>query len=294
MFKLGQYAAFAGLNKTGVLFLIPVAICLLGNGSLSHCQAEIVSFDTNTFSHDGGLTSQTGFQDGQFTGTTSVLGGESLTISTTSIGTPSAFEPDHFTRIDAAFFEGFAIRLDSGSTRLNDRTTPGAPLTNYGRIDFEFSTAVQLDSFTLNDVDRGDINFYDIVAVEGFLTSDAGVLGTGFSPDYAFESITNLEEVVDFGLNAVRPRIETTGTLQLPESDVTFSFTEPINSFSIYYYNANFADSDNGGQTIGISGNQFEVSEFVAAVPEPGSVIVFCGSLFLLNLRRRRVSHFED
>ena len=39
--------------------------------------------------------------------------------------------------------------------------------------------------------------------------------------------------------------------------------------------------------------NQFEISEFVAAVPEPGSAIVICGSLFLLNLRRRRVNHFK-
>lgn len=240
--------------------------------------ADTVSFDTSVWDHGSG--SQTGWIDGELYGSTQLdNGNETLQIASNSLGT-AVPTVDHFTRIDESFFSGFAFQL-LPSTTINTTS-----FGNYGRFDFTFSFPVQLDSFTLTDVDRFNGLWNDIIVAEGFSTSVLGNPGTGFSPNYAFENPTNLESVTAFGLPAVRPQPSTGNVLNTPESHVTFNFSQAIQSFSIYYWNENGTDSGASTQTIGILGNEFAISQFTP-VPEPAARPSLFFLLAISALRKR-------
>jgi len=229
-------------------------------------RADTISFDSNAWDHNDGNGSSVSWTDGQFTGSTPI-GTDLLTITTNQIGT-TVNTADHFSRIDESFFSGFAFQLDPGTT-INTTS-----FDNYARYDFSFSFPVQLDAFTLTDVDRLDGAWYDVIAAEGFSTQAPGAVGSGFEANYSFEENTNLETFNQFGLLGARPTAASGNVLNTPENDVTFDFSEAIQSFSIYHWNLTAADSGAITQTIGIRGNEFEVAVFgsnPSAIPEPGS-----------------------
>jgi len=264
-------------NSTLRLFLNRICLLFILFAGPSVIDADIASFDASSWDHGNG--SQIGWNDGEFIGVTQLDdGNETLQIESNTFGT-AVPTGDHFSRIDASFFTGFAFQL------LPSTTVNTTSFGNYGRFDFTFSFPVQLDSFTLTDVDRFNGRWSDIIAAEGFSTQTPGGVGSGFSPNYAFESTTNLEEVSAFNLSAVRPQPSTSNVLNTPDSHVTFNFTEEIQSFSIYYWNENANDTRAGTQTIGIRGNEFEISQFVP-VPEPANGI-FAILLAITTVLRR-------
>jgi hypothetical protein len=239
--------------------------------------AGIVSYDTSDWDHGSG--SQQGWNDGELQGTTTVLG-RTLTVTSNRFGT-AQYTADHLSRIDETFFSGFAFQLQPASTDQN-----AGVLTNYARIDFSFSSDIHLDSYTLTDVDRANGQWYDVIAVEAFGTTTPGALGTGFTPDYTFENPSNLGTATLFGLNAAGPLSNTGNVQNTPENDVTFSFSESIRSFSIYYWNFNNTDNAAGTQTIGTRGNAFTVSS-----PEPSAATLLAvWALMTAPVRRRRVT----
>ncbi len=256
---------------TRTTLLVQAALLVLVNSAWGN----IVSFDTSDWDHGAG--SQLGWNDGELQGSTQILG-RTLTVTSNRFGS-AQYTADHLSRIDESFFSGFAFQLDPATT-LN-----GGSLTNYARFDFSFSGDINLDSYTLTDVDRQDGQWYDVIAVEAFSTTVPGGAGSGFSPDYSFETNTNLGQATLFGLDAVGP-LATTGNVQnTPENDVTFSFDQSIRSFSIYYWNFVAGDSGATTQTIGTRGNAFTVS-----APEPSSAILMCalGGFGLCSRSRRR------
>ncbi len=251
------------------------------SASRVECLGDTISFDSSVWDHNDGNGSSVSWTDGQFLGITPI-GTEQLTITSTQVGT-GTYTADHFRRIDETFFTGFAFQLDPGTT-VNTTS-----FDNYARYDFEFSFPVQLDSFTLTDVDRLDGAWYDVIAAEGFATQTPGTVGSGFAANYSFEPNTNMETFSQFGLLGARPTATSGNVLNTPENDVTFNFTQAIQSFSIYHWNDNATDSTATTQTIGIRGNEFEISVFGTAVPEPGSVSLLVAMTALAAIRRRRI-----
>jgi hypothetical protein len=239
---------------TAVTFLAVLAIASLNPDS---CHSDTISFDSSVWDHNDGNGPSVAWTDGQFQGVTPI-GDEQLILTSSSIGA-AAYTADHFSRIDATFFSGFAFQLDPDTT-VNTTT-----FDNYARYDFEFSFPVQLDSFTLTDVDRADGQWYDAIAAEGFDTQVPGAVGSGFAANYSFEPGTNMETFTQFGLLGARPTATSGNVQNTPENDATFNFTESIQSFSIYHWNLTADDSAAGSQTIGIRGNEFEISVFGTA-----------------------------
>lgn len=245
------------------------------------CQADTVSFDNSIWDHNDGNGPSVSWVDGQFVGVTPI-GTDQLNISTTAVGS-TAYTADHFRRIDETFFTGFAFQLDPSST-VNTTT-----FDNYARYDFSFSFPVQLNSFTLTDVDRLDGQWYDVIAAEGFSSTTPGAVGSGFSANYSLEPNTNIETFNEFGLFGARPTATSGNVLNTPENDITFSFTEAIQSFSIYHWNDNATDDAAATQTIGIRGNEFEIAVFGTAIPEPSSLSVLAILSTLASVHRRRL-----
>ena len=237
--------------------------------------AAVVSFDTSNWDHGSG--SQLGWNDGEFSGTTSILGAD-VTITTTNVGT-AVNAVNHFRRIDETFFSGFAIQMIPATNGVTN------PLTNYNRIDFTFTNPVILESITLTDVDRAGGQWYDLIATEAFTTTTPGALGTGISPNYTVGSnVFTVNPAPNFNSLDFALPFSNTGNVQNdPTNDVTISFTDPIDSFSIYYLN-NGGDNQAGTQTIGIRGNQFIVS----VVPEPFAGVLVSLALTAAAFRRRR------
>lgn len=151
------------------------------------CQAEIISLDTNAWNHGSGA--QTGWNNGELNGTTT-FGGGTVEITSRTIGTAQATS-NHMSRINESFFRGFAFQMDPGTT--SPGVNGGGP-TGYLRLDFEFSTQVNIDSFTLTDVDRANGQWWDTVIVEGF-ESGIGNPGSGTNANYSFNNPTNEEEI---------------------------------------------------------------------------------------------------
>ncbi len=264
-----------------LLSFVVIAVACLATPS----EAEMISFDTSDWDHNNGNGSQQGWVDGEFAGTTPI-GTDQLTIDTTAVGS-TVYTGDHFSRINAAFFTGFAFQLDPSST-VNTTS-----FDNYARYDFSFSFPVQLDSFTLTDVDRANGQWYDVIAAEGFSASAPGTPGSGFAANYTFENPTNMETFTEFGIFGARPQAATGNVTNTPPNDVTFNFTQAIQSFSIYHWNDNATDDAAFSQTIGIRGNEFQVSLFgSSAVPEPSGALVL-GLMSLGILRRRRSCETE-
>jgi hypothetical protein len=97
-----------------------------------------------------------------------------------------------------------------------------------------------------------------------------------------------METFTEFGLFGSRP-IATSGNVQnTPENDVTFNFTQAIQSFSIYHWNDNAIDDGAPTQTIGIRGNEFEIAVFGTAVPEPSGLVLVSLVATAASARRRR------
>ena len=218
-------AAIASMRSLAKAAIFVAMLATLSGFSQKECQADTVSFDSSVWDHNNGNGPSVSWVDGEFVGTTPI-GTDQLTISTTVTGT-AVETADHFSRIDASFFSGFAFQLDPSST-INTTT-----FDNYARYDFSFSFPVQLDSFTLTDVDRLNGLWYDVIAAEGFASQIPGAVGGGFSANYDFEPNTNLETFNQFGLLGARPTAASGNVLNTPENDVTFSFDEAIQSFSI-------------------------------------------------------------
>lgn len=263
------------INSIAILILLAMT-----SANQLECHADTVSFDSSVWDHSDGNGSSVSWTDGQFLGITPI-GTDQLTITSNEVGT-GIYTADHFRRIDENFFTGFAFQLDPGTT-VNTTS-----FDNYARYDFSFSFPVQLDSFTLTDVDRLNGAWYDVIAAEGFATETPGTVGNGFSANYTFEPNTNMETFTEFGLLGARPTATSGNVLNTPENDVTFNFSEAIQSFSIYHWNDNATDSTANTQTIGIRGNEFEISVFGTAVPEPGSVSLLVAITALAAIRRRR------
>lgn len=241
--------------------------------------ASVVSYDTSSWDHGSG--NQTGWNDGELSGTTTV-DGVSLTVSSSRFGT-AAYTADHLSRINETFFTGFAFQLDPATTDQNSGS-----LTNYARIDFSFSDFVSLDNYTLTDVDRTNSNWFDVVAVEGFTSSTPGAVGSGTGASYSFESPTNMQTDTLLGLFAARPRSNTGNVQNTAPNDVNVSVASPIQSFSLYYWNFNNTDSTANTQTIGTRGNQFSVSS-ITVVPEPKlGIVLVSGFIMTVASRRRR------
>lgn len=240
----------------------------------ARASAAIISFDTNDWDHGSG--SQTGWNDGETTGTTT-FNGVTLTITSNLVRNAVATS-GHMTRLNESYFSGFAFQLDPSTTNNGRR------LRDYLRLDFEFSAPVYLTSFTLTDVDRTSGQWYDVIAAEGFINGLDNV-GTGISANYAFENPTNLEEVSRYGLDAVRARSNTGNVQNTSPADVTFSFDQGVMAFSIYYWNDSSSDDGASTQTIGIRGNQFEI----VRTPEPGSIAMCLLALLMLAVFRNRL-----
>ena len=278
-----SHRRFFALNQTRFIASAVFLLLAFTGVSQTKCNADTVSFDSSVWDHNDENGPSVAWTDGQFQGVTQI-GTEQLTITTSQVG-DVVYTADHFRRIDEDFFSGFAFQLDPGTT-VNTTT-----FDNYARYDFEFSFPVQLDSFTLTDVDRLNAAWYDTIVAEGFATQTPGAVGNGFEANYSFEPNTNLETFSQFGLLGARPTLTSGNVLNTPENDVTFSFDEAIQSFSIYHWNLNAVDSNAPTQTIGIRGNEFEISLFnTNAVPEPGSLsLLAIISAFAATLRRRAV-----
>ena len=239
----------------------------------STASAELVSYDTNLWAHGAGP--QTGWNDGELSGTTMVLG-RTLTVTSSLFGT-AQFTTDHASRINESFFTGFAFQLQPNTT--DDNT--GATLSNYMRLDFSFSSPIRLDQYTLTDVDRTDGQWYDVIAAEAFTTATPGAIGTGIDPVYSTNPTTNIGFANFFGLSASGP-VGGTGNVQnTPENDISIAFADAVSSFSIYYWNLNTVDNGADTQTIGTRGNQFQIS-----VPEPCAVNLVILGLFATQQRR--------
>lgn len=255
---------------------ILIAICLL-MGFCGSASADIISLDTSLWDHGSG--SQVGWNDSEFSGTTT-FSGRTLTLSTSAVGT-AQFTGDHFARIDETFFSGFAFQNDPSTTN-----NPTGPLANFARIDFSFDGPTTLDEYILTDIDRVDGQWWDIVAAESFSTPTPGAVGTGTNATFDFNATTNLITGTIFGLQAATAAPGTGNVLNTPENDAFVNFAGPFESFSIYYWNLNPPDSGASTQTIGTRGNQFSVS---ASAPEPGSGILASMAMFVgLAFRRKR------
>lgn len=251
-------------------------------GYATVCCADTISFDTSVWDHSDGNGQHVAWTDGQFQGETPI-GSESLTITSSAVG-GATYTADHFTRINASFFAGFAFQLDP-STTVNTTS-----FDNYARYDFSFSFPVQLNSFTLTDVDRASGLWYDVIAAEGFAGSTPGTVGSGFAANYFFEPSTNMETFTQFGLLGARPTATSGNVQNTPENDVTFNFSQAIQSFSIYHWNDNATDDGAATQTIGIRGNEFEIALFGTPVPEPECWVLFgLGGVLTTGTRRRKL-----
>lgn len=241
--------------------LVVVASCAL---HAPYCLSATVSFDTSLWDHGNGP--QLGWNNAEFSGTTTVFGNNMLTISTTPVGN-AVFTRNHFRRINQSYFSGFAFQLDP------ETTTNSTAIENYARMDFSFEQGVSLDSFVLTDVDRANFSWYDVIVAEGFTTSAPGPVGSGIEPNYSFESPTNLTTADIFGLQGAMPVPSSGNVPNTPDSDVTFNFSQGVRSFSIYYMNQNSRDDLARTQTIGIRGNEFTISS-QSVVPESGSLLL--------------------
>ena len=283
--RLPLRPSFSDFTCRNIIVCTAVSLLFLSCVRATRCHGDTISFDSSVWDNSDGNGPSLGWTDGEFVGTTvltTATSMEQLAITSTEVG-DGTYTEDHFSRIDENFFSGFAFQLDPGTT-INTTS-----FDNYARYDFEFSFPVQLDSFTLTDVDRLNGAWYDVIAAEGFSTQTAGVVGSGFDANYSFEPNTNLETFTQFGLLGARPTATSGNVLNTPENDVTFNFTEAIQSFSIYHWNLTAVDSFANTQTIGIRGNEFDISLFGStAIPEPGSIsLLAILSAFTVSLRRR-------
>jgi hypothetical protein len=265
----------------GMLLLILPACSVLA--SAPPARADVVSFYDSTWNHGSGP--QSGWTGGQTSGTTTVLGDVTVTVTSQSFGTATPVSGMHMSEVDdGSSFTGFGLVQDP-STANN-----GGTLSNYTRLDFAFSEAVLLDSYTITDIDRimpflgfVDISgYWDVVAVEGFVNG-LGAVGSGIMPDYALSSNTLLQEVDLYGLAAVRAGSGGNGN-EDPRNSATFDFGQThITGFSIYYWNNGPATDASSRQIIGVANGAFEVVQ----TPEPASLAVCLLGILLLGGARR-------
>jgi len=259
--------------------LLRAAIVVLLLGTTAN--AELVSYDTSQWDHGSGP--QVGWVDGEFSGTTTVLGNITLDVTSSQNGT-AQYTADHASRIDETFFTGFAFQA-LPSTTVNT----GVALTNYVRLDFSFSSPVNVVNYTLTDVDRTDGQWYDVIAAEAFTTTAPGAVGAGIDPVYSTNTPSNIGFGTIHGL-AVSGPLNNTGNVQnTPENDIGIAFAEPVRSFSIYYWNLGTADSGATTQTIGTRDNLFEISAVPSSVPEPSAVALVMLGFCVIQSRRRRI-----
>jgi hypothetical protein len=243
-------------------------------------RAEIVSFYNSQWDHGSGP--QTGWSDGATTGT-STAGGVNVTVTASTHGSATPEPGMYMANVDdAPNFAGFGVGQDSSNANN------GSSLLNYVRLDFEFSQAVQIDSFTVTDIDRtsflgvpGLVGYWDVVAAEGFVDG-LGSIGSGVAAEYALSGDTFLDEVNLYGLSAVRADTGGNGQ-QDPENEAVFNFgSTSVTAFSIYYWNNTPALFGASRQIIGLG----DVSFQAASVPEPASLA--CCLIGLLMLRGTR------
>ncbi|NEO84154.1 MAG: hypothetical protein F6J87_07865 [Spirulina sp. SIO3F2] len=258
----------------------------------SSAEAFTFNFDNGNWTH--GNQTSVGWLDGATSGSTTV-GGITLSVNSTVFGGAQANENN---LRDTTSQGTIGFRLGNEQDTAIYR---GGNLSAYQRLDFEFSTAVNLGDFIIGDIDTNDLatGFVDAVAVEGF-NGSAGAIGTGLGAVYSFaqqttlttESIATENGEIDFVVRDVE-QFGLQNSRSVDTDDAYISFDSPIRSFSIYYFNdalrKNGVESIAGNQAV----NLFEgngVSGFTAteAAPEPFSMIGGGLALALGGLARRR------
>lgn len=291
------------LTKPIATVLALLAACMTADNA----RAEVISFETSTWDNGGGPS--IGWTNGADTGTTTVLGTIGLTVTSSVVGTAT----EHSANLSLNGGRFIIVQLPADSTN----PSPPGTLSNYMRIDFEFTEAVVLDDLTLGDIDTATNSWWDVIAVEGFTSGGAGAVGSGTSADYTFSSGagpgfpvpdpgpdgTYLTEVTRFGLAAVTPDTNYNGGFE-PVHEATASFgSTAITAFSLYYWNDRPDYLSGTNQVINIVGNVFELSAAPGggpvAAPEPGTLGALCvgsliGGVARYRKRRRRQAESDD
>jgi hypothetical protein len=252
-------------------------------------RAEIVSFYNSQWDHGSGP--QAGWMDGATSGTTTA-GGVSVTVTASTHGSADPIDGMYMSHVDdAPNFEGFGLGQDPSEANN------GGSLSNFLRIDYEFSRAVLLDSFTITDIDRQmpflgifDSGYWDVVAAEGFVNG-LGAAGSGVAAEYALNGDTLLGVVDLYGLSAVRAVAGGNGQQDV-DNEALFHFgSTAVTAFSIYYWNNGPATDGSTHQIIGLSDVSFQAT----SVPEPASLACCLLAVLMLTgsrqIGRRRCGH---
>jgi hypothetical protein len=253
---------------------------------LSH--AAVVNFTSGATSWDHGGGESGAWNDGETSGSASVLVGLSnvtVTVSGAYFGS-GVDAGGTFRNINETFFQGFAFQPRSGTV------DNGGAFNSYFRLDITFSQAVSIDQFTINDLDSDD-DYIDLLYVEGWNGADFGSYGSGEAANYSYDG-SFLQEVNRFGESHVRDQSNGSDTPLSPgdaRGNLGFDFQGTsledtgVTHLSIYYSNdKNNIPNDSSTQTIGIVGDQFSIQE----IPEPSTFSLLGILGFTLILRRRK------
>lgn len=162
-----------------------------------------------------------GWNSSQTTGVTALEDGTSATVTVSFAGAASP-TPDNLKNIDASFYKGFAFQQWSAGA------ANATSLNNFMRMDFQFSSAVSLDNFLINDID-----LFEVIQVEGWATSP-GAPASGIAATYDMGD--KLQSYSLGGLAGVTPKLAYPGNTTLdPESAVGVSFGSQVKAMSVYY-----------------------------------------------------------
>jgi hypothetical protein len=266
--------------------------------AIAPAQAFTFNFTQGNWTHtvNGQTVNSTGWLGGATSGSITV-DGVTLSVNSTLYGTAETRDGRNLVEHTGTDSKTKGFSLSNLSKR--DMYT-GGNLTHYQRLDFSFSSAVNLSNFTIGDIDTAEVDksFVDAVGAEGFVGSP-GTAGTGLAALFSYANNTRLTtetvQTADGSINfAVRDVAQhgLDNSLSATQDEAYLSFASPIDSFSLYFFNDSFLKAPGSkpradqGHAVTMFGGTAAVPS--TGVPEPFSMVGGGIALALGGLARRR------
>jgi hypothetical protein len=266
--------------------------------AIAPAEAFTFNFADGDWSHtvNGQTVNSTGWLGGATSGSITIDG---ITLSVTSSLSGTAETRDGRNLVEHtgedSKTKGFSL-----SNKSKRDIYSGGNLNSYQRLDFSFSSAVNLSNFVLGDIDAAavDKSFVDAVGAEGF-SGGPGAAGTGLAALFSYAENTRLKtetvQTADGSLNfAVRDvaKYGLANSLSASQDEAYLAFDGPIDSFSLYFFNDTFRKA--GGSARADQGHAITMFGGTATppgatgAPEPFSIIGSGVALALGGMARRR------